>query len=69
LVQKTEAYALLLVEQREQAVVVIVESNHGSKSWHIPVENHGDVSALGKPTERVDTDAIGILWRPKRAEA
>jgi len=69
LVQKTAAYALLLVEQRKQAVVVIVESNHGSKSWHIPIENHGDTLSLGKPEERVDTDAVGLLWRPNKASA
>lgn len=66
LVKKTTAYALLLVEQREQAVVVIFESPHGTKSWNIPIKNHGNVNVLGEAKEKSDIDYIGLLWSPKR---
>jgi hypothetical protein len=60
------AYAVLLVEQRAGAVVVILESVHGTKSWHIPIENHGNVNVLGDRVEKTDTDSIGLLWSPKQ---
>ena len=37
--EKTAAYALLYWEQQAQAVVGILESPHGSVSWHIPIQD------------------------------
>ncbi len=62
--ESTKAFALLLVEQREKAVVAIVESRHGTVSWHIPICNHGNVLVLGDKETRVDRDCLGVLWSP-----
>lgn len=62
LAQKYRAYGLLLVEQLSTEVLVIFESSHGTKSWRLPIKDHGDVKTLGGPTELTDTDSIGILW-------
>lgn len=58
------AFALLLVEQRDHEVVAIMESRAGANSWHLPIENHGDVAILGAPEEKADADHIGLLWSP-----
>lgn len=60
--KKTAAYAILLWEQKEQAVVGVLESRHGSVSWHIPIRDHGNVKALGRPEEKVDVDHLGLKW-------
>jgi hypothetical protein len=62
--RKTEAYALLLVRREGNEIKIVVESAHGSKSWKIPVERHGDVEVLGKAKAAENADHIGILWRP-----
>lgn len=67
--KETSAYALLLVEQRAKAVVVVLESPHGSKSWHIPIRNHGNVDVLEDPEEKTDVDYIGLLWAPNRGRS
>jgi len=60
--EKTGAYALLLWEQREKAVVGVLESMHGTKSWHIPIVDHGNVRVLGKAEEKTDVDRLGLNW-------
>jgi hypothetical protein len=62
------AFALLLVEQKKDEVVMILESKAGTNSWCLPIENHGDVNVLGSPTERADAHSIGLLWRPTEKE-
>jgi hypothetical protein len=62
---ETCAYGVLLVEQRDKTILVIFESPHGTKSWRIPVCDHGNVNVLGDPVELVDTDSIGLLWAPQ----
>jgi hypothetical protein len=68
-VQKTKPYALLVCEQKEDEVVAIFESQHGSRSWRYPIKSHGRVKLLGDPSTRDDVDSIGILWRAKKAQA
>lgn len=60
--KKTMAYALLLWEQKEQAVVGVLESRHGSVSWRIPIQSHGNVVVLGQHEEKVDADRLGLRW-------
>jgi hypothetical protein len=67
--QLTKAYALLLVEQREHEILAILESKHGSKSWHMPIQQRGDIKVLGRSTSRADTDSLGYLWRPNKGQA
>jgi hypothetical protein len=63
------AYALLLVEQHVQEVVVILESPHGTVSWHVPIRNQGNVRVLDDAEEKTDVDYIGLLWSPMRGSA
>lgn len=60
---RNAAFALLLVEQRDREVVAIMESRAGAVSWHLPIEDHGDVLILGTPVEQSGTDQIGLLYR------
>lgn len=69
LVTEYKAYAILLVEQKTVEILVIVESPHGTKSWHIPIRNHGNVQVLDDPIEKTDVDTIGLLWSPARGQA
>jgi hypothetical protein len=69
MVQKTKAYALLFVEQREQALVVQFESPHGARSWRLPIERRGDTWALGPAEIRTDADCVGVIWMSKRGTA
>lgn len=64
-----KACALLLIEQRAQAVVAIFESPGGTTSWHYPIKDHGDLKILGDPEEKTDVESVGLLWRPKPAVA
>ena len=67
MVVRTKAYALLLVEQKTEEAVLILESHHGTRSWHYPIERHGPDRVLGKPIIKSDTDCIGLLWQPSMA--
>jgi hypothetical protein len=68
-VRRTDPFALLLVEQKKEEVVAVVESRYGTKSWHYSIEQHGLETALSRPTTKVDEISIGVLWRAKRATA
>lgn len=63
-VKRTKAYALLLGSQREDEVRLIFESQHGTKSWHFAIEEHGPDKILVDPTTKVDECYVGLLWRP-----
>ncbi len=69
LAREAKAYALLLVEQDKDAVKVILESHHGSRSWVLPIRRHGDVDVLEKEEAATDTESIGVLWRPQSRPA
>jgi hypothetical protein len=62
----TKAYALLLVEQQHDSVIAILESQHGTRSWTIPIYRSGDRDVLGEPKVEDDTRSIGLLWRSNR---
>lgn len=68
-VEKTKPYALLLCEQKEDEVVVVIESQHGSKSWHWPIEKHGPDKVLGDRVEKTNKASIGMLWRKRMPQA
>lgn len=64
-VKRTHAWCVALYEQRPGEIVVIFESPIGTSSWHIPIEDHGDVRALGDVSDvKVDTDYVGAVWSP-----
>jgi hypothetical protein len=62
-VRLSKAYALLVIEQRTQDVKIIFESMHGSRSWTLKIEQHGDAKVLSKPTVVDNNESIGLLWR------
>lgn len=67
--KKTKAWALMLCEQRTQAVVVVFESPLGTRSWHLPISRHGDTLVLEGPKELVDVDYLNIQYRPSTTSA
>lgn len=63
--RRTNAYALLLIEQRAQAeVTAVFESPHGVCCWAIPVERHGDRWVATRLEERNAGESVGILRQP-----
>lgn len=64
-IKLTDAYALLRTHQEAGLVRVILESQHGARSWTLPIVRSGDVNVLGKPEISVDGLHIGLLWRPR----
>lgn len=68
-VRLSKAYALLVIEQRKTDVKVIFESVHGSRSWTMRIEQHGDAKVLSKPTVVNDHESIGLLWRRSSGSA
>lgn len=65
LVDRTKAFALLLVEQKGDCLAALFESAHGTRSWTLPIRRHGDRWALEDQKTRDDTDRLGLLWSPK----
>lgn len=61
-VTQCNAYGLMLTEQLEETVRVIFETQHGTRTWRLPIKNHGDVQILGRPSVSDNTEAIGVLW-------
>lgn len=62
-IERTEPFALLLAQQKEKEVVLVLESEFGSSSWHLPITKHGPDLTLGQPSMKTDTDCIGLLWK------
>ncbi len=56
------AYAVLITEQLETDVRMVFESVHGSRTWRLPIKEHGDVQVLGQATVRDDAESVGVLW-------
>jgi len=67
-VVELEAYALLLLMPSGNAVNITVESHHGSRWWSLRKERHGDIDVV-VVTPKDNQNCIGILWKPKKAQA
>jgi hypothetical protein len=63
LVDRTKAYGLVVVEQRESSIHILFETHHGSRSWCIPLAWHGDVQIPGQVEKKDNDECIGLLWR------
>ena len=61
-VSACDACAILVVEQLEHDVRAIFESTHGTRTWRLPIKEHGDVQILGRATAHDNADSIGALW-------
>jgi hypothetical protein len=65
----TKAYGLFVIEPFEAQIRAIFETHHGSRCWNIPIERHGDVRVLGRPTIHDNTQSVGLLWKQKTGSA
>lgn len=59
--QTMEARALLLWEQKAQALVGTLETRNMRRGWRIPILDHGNVRVLGKPEETAGVN-LGLSW-------
>ena len=63
ILKDTDPFAVLLAQQKEKEVILVLESEYGSSSWHIPIRKHGADLVLGQPSAKTDTDVLGLLWK------
>ncbi len=56
--RRTKAYGLFFVEQKAGAVHASFETQHGSRTWTLPIRRHGDVLVLEEPV----VVTVGVLW-------
>lgn len=65
---RTDAYGLVVVLPEPGAVRVFFETAHGARTWVLPLERHGDVTACLAPVIHDDQedDALHVLWRRAR---
>lgn len=68
-IDRTDAYALLLIEQREKDVRAILETTEGARCWLMPIAHSGDVTRLGVARITNDRECLGLLWQKNKAEA
>jgi hypothetical protein len=66
IVERTKAYGLLFVEQREHAISILFETHRGARSWSIPLAWHGDVQVPGQTEAKNNGECVGLLWRKER---
>lgn len=64
IVETTKAYGMLVIEQKPDAIIAILESPHGARCWKMQIERHGDVDVLASPVVTDNEDHIGLLWSP-----
>jgi hypothetical protein len=64
LVQRTKAYAVLVVEPGPDSVRVLLESKHGTVLWSLAIRRMGDLQILSSPKAEDDVQGFGLLWRP-----
>lgn len=60
---RTAAFAALVTEQLSDAVRMIFESGHGTRTWRLPIKNHGNVQVLERMPPRDNTESLGVLWK------
>jgi hypothetical protein len=68
-IQRTKAYGILLVEQRDGDVRAILETKHGAKCWTLPIVRSGDLLVLKKPEVTTNRENLGLLWQSKVGQA
>lgn len=59
---RTAAYAALVTEQLETDIRMIFESGHGTRTWRLPIKNHGDIQILGRAVVHDNAESLGVLW-------
>lgn len=61
-VLRTAAFAALVTEQLHDAVRMIFESGHGTRTWRLPIRDYGGVQVLERTPPRDNVESIGVLW-------
>ena len=56
------AFAALVTEQLDTDIRMIFESGHGTRTWRLPIKNHGDIQILGRPVQSDNAESLGVLW-------
>ena len=64
IVETAKAYGLLVIEQRPDAIVAVLETPHGARCWKMQIERHGDVDVLAAPVITDNKDHLGLVWSP-----
>lgn len=62
--ERYSAWAVMRCEEQDLVVSVLFESPVGTKSWRIPIVMIGATRSLGDPTELIDAESLGVLWKP-----
>jgi hypothetical protein len=63
-IRLTDAYALVFIQQREDGVLVILESQHGAVNWKLPILRSAGDLILGRAARSKEGEHVGLLWRP-----
>ena len=63
LIERTEAFALLLIQRNSERLQVLFESPYGTRLWRLKKERHGDTSVLGRPAVFDNVETTGLLWK------
>lgn len=62
LVERTEAFGLLIVERSPERLQVLFESPRGTRLWRLKKERHGDATVLSRPAVFDNVETTGLLW-------
>lgn len=65
-VERTRARGLLLIREEGSTIIALFETQHGARSWIVPIERRGDYWALSTPVVEDNRRSVGILWSPSR---
>jgi uncharacterized protein YfaQ (DUF2300 family) len=59
---KCKVYALLLTERKGDVIRMLFESEHGTRTWTIPIQTRGDIQLLGRASIKDNAESVGIKW-------
>lgn len=60
--ERTRAYALLFIDPQQEQVKAVLETPHGTETWIMKKEYHGDVFVLKDPVRESNVDGFGVFW-------
>ena len=60
---RSNAFAALVTEQVDNTVRLIFESEHGTRTWRLPIRDYGGVQVLERTAPRDNAESIGVLWQ------
>lgn len=56
------AFGALVTEQLDDCVRLIFESQHGTRTWRLPIKDYGGIQVLEHPQVHDNAESIGVLW-------